>query len=96
METTIRVITVPQTEWDTLNGMVRSLCEDMGQITGKKSNELLTVKEVCEILKIGATTFQRYELNGTLEIVRVSQKKGAKKYVKRSELERHIKSEAQE
>jgi len=83
----IAIITIPAQEWNETKGMIKSLCEDVGKLTAKEEKELLTPKEVCEMLKIGRTTYQRYILNGTLEPVKVNRTKYSKVYVKRSEIE---------
>ncbi len=87
----IAVITVPAQEWNETKGMIKSLCEAVTKLTAKEEKELLTPKEVCEMLKIGRTTYQRYITNGTLEPVKVNRTKYSKVYVKRSEIEALIK-----
>ena len=87
MDTQVVVITVPLQEWNEQKAMIKSLCEKVGKLTDKEEKELLTPKEVCEMLKIGRTTYQRYVINGTLEPVRVSRKKYSKMYVRRSDIE---------
>jgi predicted site-specific integrase-resolvase len=47
----------------------------------------MTPKEVCEMLKIGRTTFERYMNDSVFEVIQVNKKKYSKKYVKRSHLE---------
>lgn len=90
MSEQIAVITVPLNEWQETKDMIKNLCAKVGQLTDKKENELLTPKEVCEILKIGRNTYQRYVLNGTLEPIKVNRQKNAKVYIKRSELQKLI------
>ena len=88
METTqVAVITVPLQEWNEQRAMMRSLCEKVGRLTDQEEKELLTPKEVCEKLKIGRTTLQRYIANGILETVKVNRKKYSKIYVRRSDIE---------
>jgi len=70
--------------------MIRSLYELVSKLTDKEKKELLTPKEVCEMLKIGRTTYQRYVGNGTLEPVKVNRKKYSKIYVRRSDIENLI------
>ena len=54
METAqVAVITVPLQEWNETKGMIKNLCEKVSKITDKEEKELLTPKEVCEMLKIG-------------------------------------------
>jgi len=87
MDTQVAVITIPVQEWNEQKAMIKSLCEKIGKLTDKEEKELLTPKEVCEMLKIGRTTYQRYVLNGTLEPVSVNKKKYSKVYVRRSAIE---------
>lgn len=89
--TEIAVITVPMQEWNETKGMIKNLCESVAKLTEKEEKELLTPKEVCEMLKIGRTTYQRYIANGTLEPVKVNRKKYSKVYVRRSDIEALIK-----
>lgn len=86
----VAVITVPLHEWNETKGMITDLCERVKTLTDREEKELLTPKEVCEILKIGRTTYQRYITNGTLEPVRVNRAKYSKVYVRRADLEKLI------
>ncbi len=87
MNTQLVVITVPAEEWNETKDMIKSLCSEVGKLTTTKDKELLTPNEVCELLKIGRTTFQRYISSGILEPVRVNRNKYSKIYVKRSDIE---------
>ena len=87
MNTQVAVITIPVQEWNEQKAMIKSLYEKIGKLTDKEEKELLTPKEVCEMLKIGRTTYQRYITSGTLEPVKVNQKKYSKVYVRRSDIE---------
>lgn len=82
----INLVTVvmPADEWEEYKEMIRAIF----QRTGKAPDELMTAKEVMERLKIGRTTFDKWVLNGTLPTVKLSPKKYARIYVKRSEFER--------
>jgi excisionase family DNA binding protein len=91
MDTQVAVITIPAQEWNEQKAMLKSLCEKVGKLTDKEEKELLTPKEVCEMLKIGRTTYQRYIASGTLEPVKVNRKKYSKVYVRRSDIESLIK-----
>lgn len=90
MDTQIAVITIPIEEWNETKGMIKNLCNEVEKISMKKEKELLTPKEVCEILKIGRTTFQRYIANGILEPIKVNNNKYSKMYVKRSDIKKII------
>ncbi len=84
----VAVITVPLQEWNETKGMLKSLCEQVTSLTDKENKELLTPKEVCEMLKIGRSTFQRYVDNGDLPVKRITRKKYSKLYVYRRDIER--------
>lgn len=92
MESTIAVLTVPLNEWNELKAMVKDTSNQVRELTGRDQKELLTPKEVCSILKIARTTFERYMNDGVLEVVKVNKQKYSKIYVKRSHLEELIKT----
>lgn len=86
----VAVIAVPLQEWNETKKMISTLCDRVAKLTNKEESELLTPKEVCEMLKIGRTTFQRYVANGILTPVKVNGKKYSKTYARRSEIEHLI------
>lgn len=92
METTqqVAVITVPAQEWNETKALLKTISEKLARITDQEEKELLTPKEVCERLKIGRSTFQRYIANGELEPIKVSRKKYSKIYVRRAEIEQKL------
>lgn len=90
MSTQIAVITVSVEEWNETKDMIKNLCNEVEKLTMKKEKELLTPKEVCEILKIGRTTFQRYITGGILEPIKVNNSKYSKMYVRRSDIQKII------
>lgn len=92
MENQITVLTVPLNEWNEQRAMLKDISEKVKAILSKEQKELLTPKEVCEMLKIGRTTFERYMNDGIFEVVKVNKKKYSKVYVKRSHLEKLIKN----
>jgi response regulator of citrate/malate metabolism len=92
MESTIAVLTVPLNEWNELKALVKDTSNQVRELTGREQKELLTPKEVCSILKIGRTTFERYMNDGVFEVVKVNKQKYSKNYVKRSHLEELIKN----
>lgn len=87
MNTEITVLTVPLNEWNELKALIKNTSDQVRELTGREQKELLTPKEVCSILKIGRTTFERYMNNGVFEVVKVNKEKYSKNYVKRSHLE---------
>jgi len=88
----IAVITIPINEWNELKALVKDTSNQVRELTGREQKELLTPKEVCSILKIGRTTFERYMNDGVFEVVKVNKQKYSKNYVKRSHLEELIKN----
>lgn len=84
------VVVIPLQEWTETKALVQSTLNTLKILTRGEQKELLTPKEVCALLKIGRTTFDRYVRNGTLETVRINKVKYSKVYVKRSEVERHL------
>lgn len=70
-----------------LKSMIVEIRSDVSKLADAASNELLTPAEVCKLLKIGRSTYQRYvEVDKLFEQVKIK----GKVYVKRSELERLI------
>jgi hypothetical protein len=58
-------------------------------LTDEAGKKLLTPKEVCGILKIGRSTYQRYVDAGIIEQIHIGNN-NSRVYVKRSEIERLI------
>ncbi|KAA6335035.1 hypothetical protein EZS27_016698 [termite gut metagenome] len=83
----IAVITIPLQEWNDTKNMLKNINEKMSKLAGQEEKELLTPNEVCKMLKISRSTFQRHVIHGILEPVKVNQKKYSKIYVRRSEIE---------
>lgn len=86
----IAVVTVPLNEWNELKALVKETCSQVKELTSREQKELLTPKEVCSILKIARSTFERHMNNGVFEVVKVNRQKYSKIYVKRSHLEELI------
>lgn len=84
----LAVITVPMQEWNETRAMIKDLSKTVAGMANKEEKELLTPKEVCEMLKIGRTTFQRYLANGDLEPVRINKKKYSRIYIRRTDITR--------
>ncbi|MFA6590478.1 MAG: helix-turn-helix domain-containing protein [Bacteroidales bacterium] len=89
-KSTVAIITIPLNEWNETRSKINDLTNAVQSLTDEKGNELLTPKEVCEMLKIGRTTYQRYIVNGTLTPIRINKEKYSKVYVKRAEIEAMI------
>ena len=86
----VAIITIPLSEWNDTRNKINDLTNAIQSLTDEKGNELLTPKEVCEMLKIGRTTYQRYIVNGTLTPIRINREKYSKVYVRRAEIEEII------
>lgn len=71
---------------DRLFSVLLDIQEKVTKLVKDKEKELLTPKEVQQMLKIGQTTYQRYVKNEVFEQIKI----GGKAYVKRSEIERLI------
>jgi response regulator of citrate/malate metabolism len=90
--TQIAVISVPMGEWNELKAMIKDTSNQIRELTGREQKELLTPKEVCAMLKIARTTFERYMNDGVFEAVKVNKQKYSKVYVRRAHLEELIKN----
>lgn len=75
-------------KFDELKSILLDTQDKISQLATALEKELLTPKEVCEMLKISRDTYQRYVKKGVLNQVQVD--KGKRRYVKRSELEKLI------
>ena len=86
MDNKIAVVTIPMNEWNEQKALLKRIGEQVNSIISKEDKELMTPKEVCKALKIGRTTYERYVNDGLIQLMSVSQKKGSRKYIKRSHL----------
>ena len=89
-ESQIAVVTIPLDEWNEHKSLLKKINERVTELTNKDQKELLTPKEVCNILKISRTTFERYMNNNVFDVIRINKKKYSKVYVKHSHLEKLI------
>ena len=64
-------VTVPKLEWDKLLNTMDVLNEKVSKLVTKHDKELLTKKEVMQLLKIGRTTLDRYIDEGILTEVKL-------------------------
>lgn len=83
----IAVLTVPLNEWNEQKALLREIGEQVRALNSKELKELMTASEVCEMLKISRSTYERYVNEGVIEISKVNKKKYSKNYVRRSHLE---------
>lgn len=90
----IAVITVPANEWNETREMIHGINEMLNTLTSKPNKELLSPKEVCGMLKIGRSTFERLKNSGQMKVVRTQ---GARKiYVERIEAEKLLLKDLQD
>ncbi|MFV0180537.1 helix-turn-helix domain-containing protein [Empedobacter falsenii] len=80
----ITTVTVPKMEWDKLLDTMDVLNEKVSKLVTKHDKELLTKKEVMQLLKIGRTTLDRYIDEGILTEVKLD--KGKRNYIKYSQI----------
>ena len=83
----IAVITIPVSEWEEQKAMIKGLCENVKKLIKKEEKELLTIPEARDLLSVGKTTMERYINEGVFEIVKMTEKDRAKRYIRRSEIE---------
>ena len=88
MDTQIAVITVPQNEWQEMLAVVKDTRDKVLALAAPEKKELLTPKEVCGILKIGRSTFERMKNAGKIPITKIEGQRKA--YVKRADIENMI------
>lgn len=83
-------ITVPITEWQELKALVLETRTQLSKLVAESGKELLTPAEVCRMLKIGKSTYQRYVIAEVFEQTKIGKGKNSRVYVKRSEIEKLI------
>lgn len=88
----VALISIPLNEWNEQKSTLQEVKNLLKEMVNQEQKELLTPKEVCERLKISRSTFERYVINGVLEVVKIDKKKYSKNYVRRSYLEEQIKN----
>jgi len=83
----VAVITIPINEWNETKAMINNLSQQVGELVSRNQKEMLTPKEVCSMLKIGRTTYDRYVREGIITPSRIGQKKYSKNLVRRGDVE---------
>lgn len=80
-------------QFNEIKSLLLDIQEEMSKIyqriDEKKEKEMLTPNEVCRILKIGRSTYQRYVEAGIIHQIHIGSNNN-RVYVKRSEFERLI------
>lgn len=75
-----------QNEYNELKSLLIDIRNKVTVLTDAAQKELLTPAEVCKMLKIGRTTYQRRVDDGVISQVRIDQKRNGKVYVRRSDI----------
>lgn len=74
------------TQFNELKSLLLEIRAEVAELADAAGKELLTPAEVCKMLKIGRSTYQRHVDHGVFDQVRI----GGKVYVKRAEIEKRI------
>jgi predicted DNA-binding transcriptional regulator AlpA len=90
-EISIASIAIPLTEWREVTATLKAMSQKVDSLLNERNRELLTPKEVCEMLKIGRTTFDRYVSEGLIMPERISKKKYSKVLIRRTDIEAGLK-----
>lgn len=84
---------ITKREWNEMKSIMLDIragqSELISRLTDEAGKELLTPAEICRILKVGRTTYQRYVKAGVINQIHVGEGK-SRVYVKRSEIEELI------
>jgi excisionase family DNA binding protein len=84
----LAIITVSAQEWNETKDMIKNISNRLNEMATPTAKELLTPKEVCQILKCGRSTFENLKGNGAFPLQRTP---GTRKvYVLRSDLDKAI------
>jgi hypothetical protein len=83
------VLAVSVQEWNEQKAMIKQIAESVKTLAEKQS-EYLTPKEVCEMLKIGRNTYERFWRNGIITPCNIAGTK--RRYVRRVEVQRLLES----
>lgn len=92
MNDTVTILTVPTNEWNEQKALLKDISDQLKKLNIKGQKELLTPKEVCEMLKISRSTFERYVINGVIPVAKICKQKYSKALVKVTDIEELIKN----
>lgn len=92
--TNIAVITVPLAEWVEVKSQLHSISKSLLEMKGRDKAELLTIKEVMELLKCSRNTVQSYIDKGILDPIRMNTAKYSKLLVKRVDVDYFLQNRA--
>lgn len=81
--------TISLKEYNELKSIALDIKEMLSRLVNEAGKELLTPKEVCEILKIGRSTYQRYVDAGIFDQIQIGHN-NSRVYVRRLEIEKLI------
>lgn len=77
-------------EYNELKSLLIDICNKVTMLSDAAQKELLTPTEVCKMLKIGRTTYQRHIDKGIFQQIRLDKESKGKVYVMRSEILQRI------
>ncbi|MDL2230334.1 helix-turn-helix domain-containing protein [Alistipes sp. OttesenSCG-928-L06] len=77
-------------QYNEIKAILLDIQSKVSAIADAAQKELLTPAEVCKMLKIGRTTYQRHVDNGVFDQVRIDKGRAGKVYVRRADIERLI------
>lgn len=94
MQTGIAVVTVPLNEWEEMKSNLVSIAKSLHEMKNVGQKEMLTPKEVMEMLKCSRNTFQSYVDKGFFGVIKMKSEKYSKVLVKRADVSYFIESRA--
>jgi len=86
----LAVVAVPLEEWEAYKAMLKEATGMLKAMCRKDEKELLTTKEVCEMLKISRATYDRHVNDGLIIPVQVNKKKYSRHLIRRADIEQLI------
>lgn len=82
-------VTIPLKEWNEIKSKIINIEEGISKLVKKQEEELLTPGEVCKMLGIGRSTYQRHVEAGLFTQIKIG-KNNSKVKVMRSEIDKLI------
>lgn len=77
-------------EWNEMRSLIIETHKNVLKILREKEKELLTPDEVCQMLRISRSTYQRHVKAGLFEQIKQGDKANSSAFVKRSQIEELI------
>lgn len=84
-------LNVPLSEWNELKALLTETRDLLLAQSGQRKNDLLTPAEVCRMLDISRSTFERLADSGVIPTIKLQRRKYTKVQVKRSDIDRLLK-----